>query len=62
MAEDDYEYYWDTHLDAKLKKHEDLITFTYPGTLRFRISDYCLGWTLSPANITLTDDRTVESY
>ena len=62
LEEDDYEYYWNTYLDAYLKEHPHVITFIYPHALQFRITDYCLGWTLSPANITLNDDRTVESY
>lgn len=35
------------------------IVFTSPFTLSHKISDYCLGWTLSQPNITIVNEESV---
>ena len=39
-----------------------LIVYEYPQTLTFTVTDYCLGWTLSPASIILKNEGSVESF
>ena len=55
LGETNFEFFWDTVLEVHLELYEDMITYTYPFELKFMVSDYCLGWTMSPANITIED-------
>ena len=54
-----FEFYWNTVLDAYVYEYWPSIIWTYPNTLQFRITDYCLGWTMSRANITFDKASTV---
>ena len=51
LDETDFEYYWSTVLEAQLEEYSDLLTYIYPLDLTFRVTDYCLGWTMSDAII-----------
>ena len=55
LSETNFEYYWTTDLDVYLENYLDLITYTYPHDIVFQVRDYCLGWTMSTANITLSE-------
>ena len=59
LSETNFEYDWSTVLEAQLEEYSDLITYIYPLDLTFRVTDYCLGWTMSNVEIILQDEEGV---
>ena len=59
LSEPNFEYYWTTDLDVYLENYPHLITYTYPHDIVFQVRDYCLGWTMSTANITLSEKDSI---
>lgn len=55
LNEANFEFYWSTVLEVRFEEdvYKDMVTYTYPFDLTFRVTDYCLGWTMSMANITI---------
>ena len=60
----DFEYWWVFTFTANLENYEETedVIFEFPETIRFNVTDYCLGWYPSPYNITVLNTNTLTNY
>ena len=60
----DFEYWWVFSFTANLENYEETedVIFEFPETIRFNVTDYCLGWYPSPYNITVLNTNTLTNY
>ena len=59
VNEANFEHVWTDRVFAQVKNYPDF-RFNSPWTVTFKISDYCLGWTMSPAKIKIVNADSVE--